>query len=302
MRRILLAVPVLLATVLILGDAVGGEKRFERKFSVSPGGTLTLATDRGTVTVNGTAGSEVVVLARMEGRDKDIEKFAIEASQTAGGVEVTGKGPHNFWQFLRGGDFDVEFTVSVPKEYNVHVHTAGGDVKVSQLKGKVDAGTSGGDVGLKQIEGPAMVETSGGNIVTEEITGTIHAETSGGDVRMKAVKGDVHAETSGGNIGVEDVEGKVQAETSGGNVVVKVRGANKGVHAETSGGNVTIAIGKTVGAQIDASTSGGDVICDLPVTVSGKISDSRVKGTANGGGELIYAHTSGGNIRIKSLE
>lgn len=302
MRTIFLGVLFVLATVLVLGDAVGGEKRFERKFSVSPGGVLTLETDRGSVTVTGTAGNEVVVQARMEGRDKDIEKFAIEASQTAGGVEVTGKGPKDFWRFLRGIEFDVEFTVSVPKDYNVHLHTSGGDVKVSQLKGKVDGGTSGGDVILKQIEGPTKVETSGGNIEVEGVKGTIHAETSGGDVRLKTVTGDVHAETSGGNIGVEDVEGKVQVETSGGNVVVKVRGANKGVHAETSGGNVTIAIGKTVGALIDASTSGGDVICDLPVTVSGKISDSHVKGTANGGGELIYAHTSGGNIRIKSLE
>ena len=65
---------------------------------------------------------------------------------------------------------------------------------------------------------------------------------------------------------------------------------------------MTIAIAKSVAAMIDASTSGGDVICDLPVTVSGKISESRIKGTLNGGGELIYAHTSGGNVRIKPLD
>ncbi len=127
-------------------------------------------------------------------------------------------------------------------------------------------------------------------------------ETSGGNIRVKTVTGSVKVETSGGNISVEDVDGKVFAETSGGNVVLKVRGANKGIHAETSGGNVTVAIGKSVGATIDAATSGGEVECDLPVTVSGKISESRIKGTLNGGGEVIYAHTSGGDVHIKPLD
>jgi hypothetical protein len=269
---------------------------------VSPGGTLSLGTDAGSVRVTGNGGNEVVVLALIEGRERDVERFKIEAEQTAGGVEVTGKGEKSLWRFLTGGDFDVSFTISVPKEYNVHVNTSGGDVQVANLKGKVDGGTSGGDVSLKQIEGASMVETSGGNIEADGVKGNDHAETSGGNVRVKNVNGDVDAETSGGNITVEEVDGKVHAETSGGDVVVRVRGANKGVHAETSGGNVTVVIGKSVGAMVDASTSGGEVICDMPVTVSGKISESRVKGTLNGGGELIYAHTSGGNVRIKPME
>jgi lia operon protein LiaG len=101
---------------------------------------------------------------------------------------------------------------------------------------------------------------------------------------------------------IADVEGRVRAETSGGNVAVKVRGGNKGVHAETSGGNVEVFVAKDCAANLDASTSGGNVECDLPVTVVGKIKESSIKGTINGGGPLIYAHTSGGNVRIRPLE
>ena len=292
----------ILLLALAFGYAAGGEKQFERKFQVSPGGTLSLDTDAGSVSVTGTGGNEVIVMARIEGRDRDVESFTIDAKQNAGGVEVTGRAPKSFWRLLRGSDFDVEFIISVPKEYNVRLSTAGGNVHVADLKGKVDGGTSGGNIQLKQIEGTTTVETSGGDIQADGLKGDLSAETSGGSVKVRNVTGSVIAETSGGNINVEEVDGKVSAETSGGNVTVKVRGANKGVHAETSGGNVTIAIGKTVGGTIDASTSGGDVICDLPITVSGKISESRIKGTVNGGGELIYAHTSGGNVRIKPLE
>jgi len=293
---------LMLILALASGYATGGEKQFERKFQVSPGGTLSLETDAGSVSVTGASGNEVVVMARIEGRDRDVEAFTIDAKQNAGGVEVTGRAPKSFWRMLRGSDFDVEFIITVPKEYNLRLNTSGGNLHVADLKGKVEGGTSGGNIQLKQIEGMTTVETSGGDIQAEGLKGNLSAETSGGSVKVRNVTGSVIAETSGGNIVVEEVDGKVSAETSGGNVSVKVRGANKGVHAETSGGNVTIAIGRTVGGMIDASTSGGDVICDLPITVSGKISESRIKGTVNGGGELIYAHTSGGNVRIKPLD
>ncbi len=287
---------------LALGNARGGEKKFEKKFQVNPGGTLSLETDAGSISITGTTGNEVVVLARIDGRDRDVEVFTINAEHHAGGVTVTGKGPKDFWRFLSGSRLTVEFTVTVPREYNVRLSTSGGNVHISNLKGMVDGSTSGGDITLRQVEGGSKVETSGGDIEADGIKGNVHAETSGGNVKVKNVVGNVEAETSGGNIGVEEVDGKVRAETSGGNVSVKVRGANRGIHAETSGGNVTVAIGRTVGGRIDASTSGGDVICDLPVTVTGKISESRINGTLNGGGELIYAHTSGGNVRIKPLD
>ena len=293
---------VAIMLALATAFAAAEEKKFEKKFPVSAGGTLSVTTDVGSVTVTGGSGSEVVVAARIEGRSSDVEKFVIEAQQLGSGVDVTGKMPKSFWQFLHGSSFDVSFTITVPRNYSVRLHTAGGDISIASVNGKIEGETSGGDVTLKQSEGNADLGTSGGDIQVDGVKGDLVAETSGGDLRIKNVTGSVKVETSGGNITVEDIDGKVNAETSGGNVVVKVRGANRGIHAETSGGNVTVAIGKSVGATIDAATSGGEVECDLPVMVSGKISESRIKGTLNGGGELIYAHTSGGNVHIKALD
>ena len=293
---------IALMLALATGFATAEEKRFEKKFPVSAGGTLALTTDVGSVTVTGGSGPEVIVSALIEGRSSDVEKFVIEAQQVGTGVEVTGKMPKSFWRFLQGSNFDVSFTISIPRNFNVRLHTAGGNVSIANVNGTIEGETSGGDVALKQSEGTANLGTSGGDIHVESVKGDLVGETSGGNIRVKTVTGSVKVETSGGNISVEDVDGKVFAETSGGNVVLKVRGANKGIHAETSGGNVTVAIGKSVGATIDAATSGGEVECDLPVTVSGKISESRIKGTLNGGGELIYAHTSGGDVHIKALD
>jgi DUF4097 and DUF4098 domain-containing protein YvlB len=83
---------------------------------------------------------------------------------------------------------------------------------------------------------------------------------------------------------------------------VKVKGPNKGVYAETSGGDIEIVVSKSVAATIDAATSGGSVHFDFPVTLSGQIDESRVRGTLNGGGNTIHAHTSGGDVRFRAAD
>jgi hypothetical protein len=292
-----------MAVVSIATTALfGADRKYEKKYQVSAGGTLVVNTDQGSVNVVGTGGSEVSILVELNGRERDVENFEITSEQTSAGVEVHGRRNKSGWSWLGGSNLEAQFTISVPHEYHLKLRTSGGDVDVKDIKGRVEGKTSGGNVRTKTTEGAADLQTSGGDITAEELKGDLRAQTSGGDVRIKNIVGGVEAGTSGGNVSVSDVEGSVNAETSGGNVTVSVRGSNKGVHAETSGGNVTIAIAKTVGATIDASTSGGEVECDLPVTVTGKLKSTSIRGTVNGGGNTIYAHTSGGNVRIRGLE
>jgi DUF4097 and DUF4098 domain-containing protein YvlB len=282
--------------------ALAGDRHFEKKFSATSGGTLTLATDAGSLTVTGSSDNEVAVLADLRGRQKDVDDFDISASQTDKGVDVKGRGRSSKWFSWGSNDLEVHFTIRVPHEYNLKLQTSGGGIEISSLKGKAQGETSGGDIHLADFEGEVSLNTSGGTIKAENVKANTHMETSGGDIVVSSAVGSVDVSTSGGNIRISEVDGNVRAETSGGNITVKLKNGNKGVYAETSGGNVDIVMGKTLAANIDASTSGGDVVCDLPVTVSGKIDESRIKGVINGGGNTIYAHTSGGNVRIRALE
>ncbi len=291
--------------VMFAAVSSGADRRFEKKFSVSPGGTFRLNTDVGSVTVKGSSSNEVSVVAEIVGRERDVNEFEITADQTGSGVDVKGRarGGHGFWSFNWGNnDLDVHFTVSVPREYNLDMSTSGGNMSISDLKGSVKGSTSGGNIDIGTIEGSVHMRTSGGNVHAEGITGGLEMETSGGEVRVGTVTGDVNVSTSGGNIRLSDVDGKVRAETSGGDVSVRLKSANKGIYVETSGGNIELAMAKNSGADIDASTSGGDVTCDLPITMTGKISDNRIKGSVNGGGASVHARTSGGDIRIRALE
>jgi len=283
----------------------GADRRFEKKFSANPGGTFRLTTDVGSVTVTGSSNNEVSIVAELWGNERDVNEFEISANQTGSGVEVKGRSKrgHGFWNFgFNNNDIDVRYTISVPREYNLERNSSGGNGSFSTLKGSIRGGTSGGNIDVVKVEGAVDLHTSGGNLHAEGITGKLDMETSGGEVKVIAVAGDVDVSTSGGNIRLSDVDGRVRAETSGGDVAVRLKNANKGIYVETSGGNIELAMAKNSSANIDASTSGGDVTCDLPITMSGKISDNRIKGAINGGGATVHAHTSGGDIRIVALE
>ena len=287
---------------LVAAVAISAERKFERKFSVSSGGTLTLAPDVGSVEITGTSSTEVSVVAEIRGRQRDVDDFDVSAWQNDKGVEVKGRSKRSKLFSWFDDGLEVGYIVHVPREYSVQVNTSGGDISIVSLKGRMRGETAGGDLNVRDVEGDVSMETSGGNIRAEKLTGSIHMETSGGDIVLASINGSVDVSTSGGNIRIGDVDGKINAETSGGDVVVKVKNENKGIHAETSGGNIDIIAPKNIAANIDASTSGGEVSCDLPVTMSGKLNESRIRGTVNGGGNPIYAHTSGGDVRIKTAE
>jgi DUF4097 and DUF4098 domain-containing protein YvlB len=301
-RKLLRANALALLLIFAATTSLCGEHRFERKFTVTPGGIFTLGTDVGSVSIVGTSTSEVSVLAEINGRERDVEDFEITANQTASGVEVKGHNPHGRWQFWNWNDLDVHYTISLPHEYGVHVNTSGGDIDVRSIKGKVRGETSGGDLQLADIEGGIIMSTSGGGIHAEKVKGDVQMETSGGDIFITSIVGNVDVSTSGGGIRVGDVDGKVRAETSGGDVSVKIAGSNKGVFAETSGGDIDVFVAADIAATIDAETSGGDVSCDLPLTITGRITESRIHGSVNGGGNTIHAHTSGGDVRIRTRD
>jgi DUF4097 and DUF4098 domain-containing protein YvlB len=288
------------ALVLPLSAGVAAERKFEKQLPATSGGTLRLTTDVGSVKVMGTDEAAVSVVALMKGKEKDIDAFAISVEPSGDGVEVTGRANGKRGWFWNSTELDVEFTIRVPHSYRIELHTSGGDLAVSSVKGELRAETSGGDISAKGVEGAIKVETSGGDIHIEQVTGDLKAETSGGDIVVGDVKGNADVGTSGGDVKLGKVSGRVRAETSGGDIHVVTSATGNGVEAETSGGDIEITVPKGIGATIDASTTGGDVVTDLPVSVSGRVSEGSLRGTVNGGGVTIRARTSGGEIRIKA--
>jgi DUF4097 and DUF4098 domain-containing protein YvlB len=231
--------------------------------------------------VSGGDGNQVVVHMLARGSDDNLANTQLEAVQNASGVAVTLKRTKPTWTWWGNWNSDEEIEVTVPRRYAVNVRSSGGSVE------------------LRDTIGTASVRTSGGTVSAKNVTGNVEARTSGGSILGETIKGDVDANTSGGDVRLLQIDGAIRGKTSGGSVRCSLVGANRGISATTSGGSIELILPKGTSGNIDASTSGGSVKSELPVT-STEFGDNRLVGSINGGGQSIYARTSGGSVSLRA--
>jgi len=290
--------------------SAGIDDTIQKTFSVDSGGTLDIDTERGSIEVRGTSGKavEIEVIRKVRTSDakkaqKVLDNFKIDFKQSGKDVSVIGEREHkeSIWDKI-WNRLNIKFIVRVPEIYNVKLRTSGGSISVENLQGEVDIKTSGGGLNLNDITGPVLGKTSGGGIQIGEVNGTIDIDTSGGSIRIERAQGTVDAHTSGGSITVEEVMGTINANTSGGSIKAHIsRQPQSDCRLTTSGGSITVYLADDMAVNVDAGTSGGSVHTDFPVTIKGKIDKRHLKAKINGGGPLLYLHTSGGSIYIKEM-
>jgi Toastrack DUF4097 len=298
----------ILACVLMAGPALAAERTFDRHFTVSPGGHLSVDTDVGSVAITGGDGREVVVHADMQGPDDFLSRLDIQAAQDSQGVTVTGRLDHRAWlgwfdwfDWLASGQHGVRYTVTVPRDYPVDIRTSGGSLDVRHLTAAVRGTTAGGSITLRDVRGSINAGTAGGRIDGAELDGPTRLRTAGGSIEITDATGDLDVSTSGGGIHLERIDGKVRAMTSGGSVEAEMR-ANRGVSLGTAGGSITLLLPANAHGSIDAHTDGGRVDSVIPLSSTEIASRNELRGSINGGGELISLHTSGGSIHIAPLD
>ena len=225
------------------------------------------------------------------------------------------------WQCLEYASWlrEVEYRVTVPEKFNADVETSAGPISISNLKGEVKAHTSGGSLDFDGVEGQVNGSTSGGGITMDGGKGRAVVRTSGGPIRISEVAGDVDASTSGGGISIERNLGRVRARTSGGGIEIR----------DATGADQCLYVGRRSECVIDRAAQGGmpsvhfrrqyqreleqgiftwiwtpppaagDVWTDFPVPGRSDREQRELRAPLNGGGPLLYLHTSGGGITVR---
>ncbi len=334
-RSMITATPVAAALLLLAATAspqpasppVPQQGTIERGLDVGTGGTLDVTASFGSIEVTTVASSRVEVRVVREVREpyeddaeRILSEYEVDFSQSGSDVAVTaevGNDARDRWRNeYASTPLRVRFEISVPRSYNVHLETRGGNIEVADLDGEVRtetaggnltfgdidgtvwARTAGGNIRLEGSSGSAEIRTSGGNITIGDVEGTVDAETSGGSIHIERAGGDVRAETAGGNVTIDEVAGTINATTSGGNVAATITAQPTGdCNLETSAGTVTVTLAEGIGFDVDAGTSVGGVSVDFPV--DGRVSRNAVRGAINGGGPQLRLRTSAGSIRIR---
>lgn len=130
-------------------------------------GQLELGIVRGSISVVGTDGEEVVINYSGDGKhdDRPNEKNGLRRiSDSSIGFEVT----EDNNEIEIGGappQADVNFSISVPHNFSLYLSTVnGGDISVEDVSGEMEISNVNGDVTLTNVGGSASVSTVNGDI------------------------------------------------------------------------------------------------------------------------------------------
>src|SRR5213592_4629407 len=137
-----------------------------------------------------------------------------------------------------------------------------------------------------EVQVPAGVEFNG-----KTVNGEMSAEGLRGDVKASTVNGSVRVSTTG----------LAEASTVNGSVYAEMGRANwtNDLEFSTVNGGITLVIPGKLDTEVRATTVNGDIETDWPLTITGRFSNRRIRGTTGAGGRGLSLSTVNGEIRLK---
>ena len=184
----------------------------------------------------------------------------------------------------RGRRASLEVTIRVPRGVKIHAGSGNGEVSVTGADNEVIAASGNGRV---RVEGAgARVKASSGN----------------GAVSVAGARGPVEASSGNGNVTVATSLGPVSASSGNGTLDIRMDELRDSERMEFSTGNgrIRLTVPSNFAAEIDANTGNGDIVSDFPITITGRLSKTRIRGTINGGGSRVRLTSGNGQIELRS--
>jgi len=205
-------------------------------------------------------GGEAVVNARKHSRRSDPEDVKIEVVESDDGITICAVYP-------------------TPRHARQENRCEPGD--------RWHSSTDNNDVTVDfEVQVPAGIEFNG-----QTVNGEMSAEGLKGDVRASSVNGSVRVTTTG----------LAEASTVNGSVYAEMGRANwtNDLEFSTVNGGITLILPGKLDTDVRASTVNGDIETDWPLTISGRFSNRRIRGTIGAGGRGLNLSTVNGEIRLK---
>ena len=245
------------------------ERSMQLSAPLSAGSAFEAGTHNGSITINGADVAECSLTATIVTRaatDEEAQELSDEVN-----VTLVPSGDRLIVKIdkptiLINKSVSVNLDVEVPNQTDLKLITHNGEVKITDINGRLDATTHNGKITSENVTGTTALKTHNGSVTCNEISG---------DSQLISHNGSVKAFYSGSASSVCDIS------------------------MTTHNGSVELATPPDYSAQVKASTNNGSINTDLPITVTGKVSKSKLTGTIGAGEGQLNLETYNGSIRIR---
>jgi DUF4097 and DUF4098 domain-containing protein YvlB len=313
MRTVARLLPVVGASLLLGGclyvgdfeDSDAYREDFHSTHALEPGGTVSVETFNGSIELRGWEQNSVEVSGTKSASSKGaLDALKIDVTDTPGSVRIRAVRPPDFYR-----NVGVRFYIRVPHKALLDlISTSNGKIQVEDLEGRARLHTSNGGVRLTRVKGEVEARTSNGTIEAEDIDGNVSLHTSNGAIRAETRHGSFEATTSNGSITARlndpAAAWPVRAETSNGHIDLTLDAKElPEVRASTNNSSILLRLPAAASARVRAETSHSSITSDFDGLRSGddRRRHSELHGTIGSGGPLIDLSSSNGSIKILKL-
>ena len=248
-----------------LSGSLGFADEWNKTFSVSGKADLRINVSDGGVTVHAWDRNEIDARVTTQGWKISPSEVRVTEHQAGDRVEIDVRTPRTHISF---GHRSVHVELRVPRELRAEIHSGDGGISAQGMKGEIH------------------LSTGDGGIEADSVDGTFEAKTGDGHIRATGRWDRLDLDTG---------DGSVEADIRTGSKMA----ARWRVH--TGDGHVTLRLPENFPADLDAHTGDGKITVDFPVTVSGALGGSEVRGRLSGGGETLLIRTGDGSIHLQRL-
>ena len=255
-RTALLVLPLLVAASAACDIALSEQREKEtaewrKTYELQPGGRLEIGNVNGKIDVQPGQGNTVEVVAEKiaHGPSKEAAAEALkrieikeEASPTL--VKIETKLQRGDGGLFSGGNLQVQYTVRVPANLEVHVSTVNGGVEITGVQGRVTAEATNGGIRGRDLAGAVEASTTNGGVeieLSKVAEGGVKLETTNGGIRLRLpadAKASISARIVNGGIDTEGLaiestgehtKRRLDGQLNGGGPRIQLEGTNGGI-------------------------------------------------------------------------
>jgi len=207
---------------------------------------------------------------------------AIQARVITEGYSI---GPGGVHVYDRQDGNSISLDVRIPSGPHISFRNRYVRVEISVPQNtKLDLHSGDGSLVVSGIDAPAYLSTGDGRVEVSDFSGPLKAKTGDGSMRISGRFDDLNLSTGDGRI---ECEVQTGSKMSGRWVI------------RTDDGSLSLRLPPNFAAELEARTGDGRVRVHMPITMKSSSSDqNHVRGTLNGGGNLLDIQTGDGSVEI----
>ena len=155
-----------------------------------------------------------------------------------------------------------EWTIEAPPQTQFRIHSASGDIILTELTGPIEVESVSGDIKVRGTTGRLALKTATADIDLANCVGDITAETGSGLIKAQTLDGTLHFTTNSGPIKSKDLSGQLSLHSNSGDISAAALHATGPGFFNTTSGDLAIGLAQAPAAEMTLQTVSGDAVLD----------------------------------------